>query len=107
VKLVEDLGLPELTSDQIEELCSITEEAAREYVVSRVPQKRIETLSISVEADGTKPVVLTVEANVALSPSMKDFDVQDLVDEAVKEAFASAEKYLRELTWRSQKSSRL
>jgi hypothetical protein len=103
VKLVEDLDLPELTSDQIEELCSITEEAAREYVVSRVPQKRIETLSIIVGADGTKPVVLTVEANVALSPSMKDFDVQKLVDEAVKKAFASAEKYLRQLTCRSQK----
>jgi hypothetical protein len=103
VKLVEDLGIPELTSKQIEELCSIAEEAAREYVVSKVPPKRIETLSISVGAEGTKPVVLTVEANIALSPSMKDFDVQKLVDEAVTEAFASAEKYLRELTCHSQK----
>ena len=44
---MEELGLPELTTEQIEELCSITEEAAREYVLSKVPSKRIEKLNIS------------------------------------------------------------
>ena len=100
---MEELGLPELTTEQIEELCSITEEAAREYVLSKVPSKRIETLNISVEAEGTKPVTLTVEIDVALSPLMKDFDVQKLVDEAVNEAFTSAKKYLRELKCHSKK----
>jgi len=103
VELVEELGLPELTSEQIEELCSIAEEAAREYVLSKVPSKRIETLNISVEAEGTKPVMLTVEIDIALSPLMKDFDVQKLVDEAVAEAFISAKKYLRELKCHSKK----
>jgi len=103
VELVEELGLPELTTEQIEELCSITEEAAREYVLSKVPSKRIETLNISVEVEGTKPVTLTVEIDVALSPLMKDFDVQKLVDEAVNEAFTSAKKYLRELKCHSKK----
>jgi len=103
VELVEELGLPELTTEQIEELCSITEEDAREYVLSKVPSKRIETLNISVEAEGTKPVTLTVEIDVALSPLMKDFDVQKLVDEAVNEAFTSAKKYLRELKCHSKK----
>jgi len=102
VELVEELGLPELTTEQIEELCSITEEAAREYVLSKVPSKRIETLNISVEVEGTKPVTLTVEIDVALSPLMKDFDVQKLVDEAVNEAFTSAKKYLRELKCHSK-----
>jgi len=100
---VEELGLPELTTEQIEELCSITEEAAREYVLSKVPSKRIETLNISVEAEGTNPVTLTVEIDIALSPLMKDFDVQKLVDEAVTEAFISAKKYLRELKCHSKK----
>jgi len=103
VELVEELGLPELTTEQIEELCSITEEAAREYVLSKVPSKRIETLNISVEVEGTKPVTLTVEIDVALSPLMKYFDVQKLVDEAVNEAFTSAKKYLRELKCHSKK----
>ena len=100
---MEELGLPELTTEQIEELCSITEEAAREYVLSKVPSKRIETLNISVEVEGTKPVTLTVEIDIALSPLMKDFDVQKLVDEAVNEAFTSAKKYLRELKCHSKK----
>lgn len=100
---MEDLGIPELSSEQIEELCLIAEKAAREYVLSKVSQKRIEELNISVETEGTKPVRLNVEVNVSLSPLMKDFHVQRLADEAVKEAFASAEKFLRELKCRSLK----
>jgi hypothetical protein len=103
VELVEELGLPELTSEQIEELCSIAEEAARKYALSKVSSKRIEKLDISVEAEGTKPVTLTVEIDIALSPLIKDFDVQKLVDEAVEEAFTSAKKYLEELKCHSEK----
>jgi hypothetical protein len=103
VKLVEELGLPELNSEQIEELCSIAEEAARKYVLSKVPGKRIETLNVSAETEGTKPMTLTVEVDISLLPSMKEFDVQKLANEAVKEAFASAENYLRKLTCHSQK----
>jgi len=97
VKDVEELGIPELTSEQIEELCSVAEEAARKHVLSKIPEKRIEVLNISVEAEGIKPVTLTIDAEVALSPIMKDFDVQSLIDEAIKEAFRAAEKYLRSL----------
>jgi hypothetical protein len=103
VEFVEELGLPELTSEQIEELCTIAEEAAREYVLSKVSSKRIDTLNVSVEAEGAKPVTLTVDVHIALSPLMKNFDVQKLVKEAMEEAFKSAEKYLRERTCRSQK----
>lgn len=103
MKLVEELGIPELTSEQIEELCGIVEESARKYIISKVSSKRIDTLDISVEVEGTKPVTLTVDVDVALSPLMKDFDVEKLTEEAVKEAFTSAEKYLRELTCHSKK----
>jgi hypothetical protein len=103
VELVEELGLPELTSEQIEELCTIAEESTRKHILSKVPSKRIETLNISAEAEGTKPLTLTVDIDITLSPLMKDFDVQKLVNEAVKEAFASAKKYLRELACYSQK----
>jgi hypothetical protein len=103
VEFVEELGLPELTSEQIEELCAIVEEATREYVLSKVSSKRIETLNISVEAEGAKPVTLTVDVDVVLSPLMKNLDVQKLVKEAMEEAFKFAEKYLRELTCHSQK----
>ena len=100
---MEALGIPELTSEQIEELCLIAEKAAREHVLSKVPSKKIETLDISAEAEGTRPVALRVDAAVTLSPSMKNFNAQKLVDEAVGEAFSSAEKHLRLLACHSQK----
>lgn len=100
---MEDLDLPELTDEQIEQLCSIAEEAARKHVLSKVPSKRVETLNVSAEVEGTKPMQLTVDVDVALSSSLKSFDVQKLSDDAVREAFASAEKYLRKLACHSQK----
>ncbi|MEM3579297.1 MAG: DUF3194 domain-containing protein [Candidatus Bathyarchaeia archaeon] len=102
---MEEFGLPELTPEQIEELCSAAEEAAREYILSKVPPKRVETLNISVdvEAENEKPLTLTVEVELTLSPLMRDFDTQKLADEAVKEAFAKVEKHLRELKCRLQK----
>jgi len=103
VELLEDLGIPELTSEQVEELCALAEKAAREYVTSKVPSKRIETLNIGVEAEGSKPVTVTIDVDIVLSPLMKDLDVKGLIEEAVKEAFASVNNYLRALKCRSQK----
>ena len=100
---MEDLGLPELTNEQIEQLCSIAEEAARKHVLSKVPPKKVETLNISAEVEGTKPMQLTVDVDATLSASLKNFDVQKLCDDAVREGFAVAEKYLRELACHSQK----
>ena len=100
---MEALGIPELTSEQIEELCLIAEKAAREYILSKVPSKKIETLDISAEAEGARPVALKVDVALTLSPSMRDFDVQKLADEAVREAFISAEKHLREIACHSLK----
>jgi len=100
---METLGIPELTSEQIEELCLIAEKAARDHVLSKVPSKKIETLDIIAEAEGARPVALKVDVAVALSSSMKRFDVQKVVDEAVGEAFSSAEKHLRELACHTQR----
>jgi virulence-associated protein VagC len=105
VEGLENIGLPELTPEQIEELCSIAEETARAYIFSKVPPKKVETLNVSadVELENGKPLTLTVEVDLTLSPLMQNFDAQKLANEAVKEAFVSAEKYLRELKCRLQK----
>ena len=94
---MEELGIPDLTTEQIETLCSTAEDAARKHVLSKVPSKMVETLNISVEADGTKPVNLTVEIDLVLSPKMKNFDADALAKEAVKEALKASENYLRKL----------
>jgi hypothetical protein len=100
---MEILEIPELTSEQTDSLCLIVEDAAREYIVSKVPFKKIEKLDISVETEGAKPVTLKVDVAIELVPSLKNVDPQKLADEAVKKAFISAEKYLREVACHSKK----
>jgi hypothetical protein len=98
-----DLGIPDLTSEQIEKLCMIAEEAARKYVLSKVSKKSIEKLDICTEAVGTKPLRLEINVDLDASSAIENSNAQRLVNEAVKEGFRSAEKYLRELSCHSQK----
>ena len=100
---MEEIGTTEITLEQVEELCEIAEETAREYVLSIVPSRRISTLNVTVDADGTKPLTVNVDVEVVLSPLMKNFDLNKLVKEATEKAFASIEKYLRRLSCRSTK----
>ena len=94
---MEELGIPDLTTEQIETLCSTAENTAKKHILSKVPFKMVEKLNISVEADGTKPMNVTVEIDLALSPKMKDFDADKLVKEAIKEAHKASKNYLRKL----------
>ena len=94
---MEEIGIPELTLEQVAELCERAERAARNYVLSQVPISRVVTFDVSVDAEGTKPVNVTVEIDLALSPKMKGFDADALVNEAVKQAHEASENYLRKL----------
>jgi len=100
---VEELGLPDLTDEQIEKVCSVAEEAARRHVLTKVSSKKIDVLNVSAEAEGTKPLRLTIDVDVLLSSSMKDFDAQQLCDDAVRQAFAAARDYLKGLACHSRK----
>lgn len=94
-----DLGLPDLTDAQIEEVSQLAEAAARKLIFSQISPKQVQDLNISVEAEGTAPPVkFTVEVDLALLSSAKDADEKALVDAAVKEAFRVIEEYLRKLT---------
>ena len=97
MKPVEELGIPNLTTEQIATFCSTAEDAARKHILSKVPLKMVEKLNISVEADGTKPVNVTVEIDLALSPKMRRVDTETLVNEAVIEGLEASEIYLRKL----------
>jgi len=94
---VVELGIPELTTEQIEALCSIAENAARKYVLSKVPSKMVERLDISVEAEGSKPVNVTVEIDLSLTSQARGVDAQTLVKEATNEAHKASENYLRKI----------
>ena len=98
-----ELGLPELTPEQLETLCSNAENAARKYIHSKVSLKMVEKLDISVEAEGTKPLNLTVTVDLELSQQKKDVDLKKLVDEAAQEALKASEEYLSNLKCQSKK----
>lgn len=94
---MEELGIPDLTIEQFETLCSTAENAAKKHVLLKVPLKNVEKLNIGVEAEGLKPLNVTVEIDLVLSPKMKGFDPEMLVKEAIKRAFEASEIYLRKL----------
>ena len=100
---MEEIGIPELTSEQVEELCEIAEKAARQHILSKITSNRISTLDITIDTKGTKPITVNVDVGVTLSPLMKNYDVRRLVNEATEEAFKSIERYLRGLTCKSTK----
>ena len=97
MKRVEQLELPELTTEQTETLCSTAEDAARKYILSRISAKQVETLNVSVEAEGSKPLNFSVEIDLQLTAQAKHLDVKNLADEAAKKALEAAESYLRHL----------
>mgnify|MGYP002397184195 CR=1 FL=1 len=103
MKFLEEIGIPELTSEQRQELCEIGEKAARSHILSRIPSRKISTLDITIETEGTKPITVNVDVEIVLSPLMKDYDVEKLADEAKEKAFTSVESYLRKLACRSTK----
>ena len=59
--------------------------------------KMVDRLDISVEAAGSKPVNVTVEIDLDLTPAAKDVDAQMLVKEAINEAHKASENYLRKI----------
>ena len=101
-KLV-DLGIPELSEEQIEAVSQAAEDAARKHVLSKISQKLVQTLDIAVEAEGANPVSFTVEVDLVLSPDAKGVDEKALVKEAVAAGFGAVEKELRKLKCPSTK----
>ena len=102
-RLLEEIGIPELTLEQVEELCEVAERAAREYLLSKFPAHRVSNLNVTVETEGTRPVTVNVDVEFSLSPLLKNCDADKLAKEATRSAFISVERYLRELACKSTK----
>jgi len=100
---LEEIGIADMTVEQREKLCEIAEKAARDHILSKVPEKKISDLDITVDTEGNKPVTVNVEVELTLSPLMKSYDADKLTKEAVEKAFAAINQYLRELACKSTK----
>jgi hypothetical protein len=83
------------TTEEVEQICTAAEEAARKHLLSRISLKRVSDLDVMVEAVGDKPLLLSVD--VAVELMSEDRNLQDLVGEATSLAFSAAEAKAREL----------
>jgi len=100
---LEEIGIPELTSEQLEKLCEIAEKTARDHVYSKVSPRQVSTLDITVDTEGAKPVTVSVDVELTLSSSLKDYDAEKLAEEATSKAFQAIKEYLSELACKSTK----
>jgi hypothetical protein len=98
VKPLEDVSIPELTEDQIQMIAETAEKRARDYINTKLPKRVILTLEIVIEAEGTKPLLFSIDINLRLFPLTKTYDTQRIVDEASRETFEVIEQNLRELS---------
>jgi hypothetical protein len=100
---LEEIGVAELTDEQLEELCKIGERAAKAFIHSKVHEKRISRLDITIEAEGRKPVTVNVEIEIGLSAPIDVVDIYQVAKEAAEKALEETNKYLRELSCKSTK----
>ena len=91
-----------LSYEQLEKLCEIAEEAARRYVASKIPNRGITDLSISVNSVDSETLNLEIDVEITLSPLFRNVDVERLVKEAADAGFKAAEEYLRKIACRSK-----
>jgi len=98
---LEEIGLSELTVEQLEKLCEIGEKAARGHILSKVSARRISTLDVTIDTEGAKPLIVNVEVELTLSPLMKNFNVEELTEGATARAFEAINQYLREIACKS------
>jgi len=82
-------------TEEIEQICSAAEEAARGYLLSKVSLKQVSDLDVTVEAEGDKPLLLYVEVAIELAAGNED--VGSIVSEATDIAFSAADGKVKEL----------
>ncbi|MGQ9565229.1 MAG: DUF3194 domain-containing protein [Candidatus Bathyarchaeales archaeon] len=100
---MEEIGLPELSPEQKEDLCNLAENAARKYVTSKIPLQKLATLNITVEVEGEKPITVNIDVELSLTPNTKYPDLEQLAKEATHQAQETARTYLKEISCKSKK----
>lgn len=64
---MEEIELPELTTMQLEILCSTAQDTARECILSKIALENVESLDVCVEAQGSERLDLLLDVDLILS----------------------------------------
>jgi hypothetical protein len=102
VKVLEEIGLPELSLEQKENLCILVEKVTRNFINSKIPSDEVQTLNIGVEIDGSIPVTVTIDLELVPTSSKKDCYAEQLVNEATRRALREADIRLGEIVCKSK-----
>jgi hypothetical protein len=78
------------------------EKTARDFINLKIPLNEVQTLNIDVEIDGNIPVTMTVDVELVLSSSTKDYNVEQLVNEATRRALEAADIRFGEIACKSK-----
>ena len=100
--MLEEMGLPELSLEQKENLCVLVEKAAQDYIKSKTPLGKIQVLDIDVEIEQQGSVTVTVDIELAMDPLMRDRNAEQLVNEATRKALEVADTHLRGVACKSK-----
>lgn len=101
-KSLEEIGLPSLSPEQKENLCTLAEKAARNHIKTKIPTSKIQTLNIDVEIEGEKPITITVDIELELTPQTKNCNTKQLTKEATQKALQTADTYLKGIACKSK-----
>ena len=87
-----------LSDVELENICNMAEEAARKYVMSRVPKEGISDLTIFVDVEeGSEALNVDVDVEVKLSPLYRNLNAEEIAEGSVKAAFKAVEEYLSKI----------
>ena len=100
---MEEIGLEELTPEQQEQLCILAEKAARDYILSKIPPRKINTLNITIEIEGKRPITINAETEIQLASTKENIDINQLAEQATKKAIKATDEYLRQIVCKSKK----
>jgi len=78
------------SASEIEELCSTAEEAVEHVLEKQIGLKRIDDLQVTMRAEGTKPLRLSID--IYLAPSRPLAQLDSVLSEATDAAFSAAER---------------
>ncbi|MEM2342301.1 MAG: DUF3194 domain-containing protein [Candidatus Bathyarchaeia archaeon] len=89
--------ISDLSYEEIEKICEIAEDAARKYIMSKVPSEYISDLSVSVDVESMETLNVDIEIEIELSPIYRKANAEEIAKDSLKAAFDAIERYLENI----------
>lgn len=99
--------ISDLSYEEIEKICEVAEEAARKYIMSKVPSEYVSDLSISIDVESLETLNVDIDIEIELSPIYRKANVEEIAKGSVKAAFDAIERYLENIRSRAKNEANI